>query len=458
MDHGPGGAYLVGRRNSPHVQDLRDFLSRNRVAFRWVDLDRDPLVRALGARVPTGLRLPIVVAADGSVAQWPSGKDDETDLNLARAQLAERVGLHTCPEKDLYDVVIVGAGPAGLTAAVYAASEGLDTVVVEHHAVGGQAGTSARIENYPGFPDGISGGDLAEAAFSQAARFGAEFVIGSDFTSTTTDDEGNALVTLVNGAVVRARAGIGATGSHYRQLHVPGVHELLGSGVYYGSAPREAAFHRDGHVFVVGGANSAGQAALYLAEFAAHVTMVVRAKSLADEMSTYLVARCEEHPRITVRTNAQVERALGEERLEALSIDTAGRIETLDADALFILIGGVPSSGRVDWVRRDDAGFFMTGPDVLADGGRGTWWKLEREPLFLESSTPGIFFAGDVRHGSIKRVASAVGEGAMAVVQVHRYLAELNGRARAERLRAVHPRTPAETPMSTRENSTNHQP
>ena len=225
-----------------------------------------------------------------------------------------------------------------------------------------------------------------------------------------------------------ARAGIGATGSHYRRLDAPGVHELLGAGVYYGSAPREAAYHRDGHVFVVGGANSAGQAALYLAEFAAHVTMVVRAKSLADGMSQYLVARCEAHPRITVRTNAQVVRALGEERLEALHIDVVGQVEIVDADALFILIGGVPTSGRVDWVRRDDAGFFLTGPDVLADGGRGTWWKLEREPMFLESSSPGIFFAGDVRHGSIKRVASAVGEGAMAVQQVHRFLAEKNGR------------------------------
>ncbi len=262
-------AYLVGRRHSPHAQDLRDFLSRNQVAFRWVDLDRDPLVRALGARVPDRLRLPVFVGADGSLTEWPGGDDDETNLNLGRAQLAERAGLHTRPDKELYDVVIVGAGPAGLTAAVYAASEGLDTVVVEHHAVGGQAGTSSRIENYPGFPDGISGSELAESTFDQAVRFGAEFVIGCDFTSTTADEEGNVRVTLVNGAVVRARAGIGATGSHYRSFNVPGVEELLGAGVYYGSAPREAAFHRGGHAFVVGGANSAGQAALYLAEFAA---------------------------------------------------------------------------------------------------------------------------------------------------------------------------------------------
>ena len=185
--------YLVGRRNSPHVQDLRDFLSRNRVAFGWVDLDHDPLVRALGARVPDGLRLPVFVYADGSVSEWPAGDDDQTAYNLARAQLAERVGLHTRPDKDLYDVVIVGAGPAGLTAAVYAASEGLDTVVVELHAPGGQAGTSSRIENYPGFPNGISGNDLAEAAFDQAVRFGAEFVIGCDFTTATADEDGNAL-------------------------------------------------------------------------------------------------------------------------------------------------------------------------------------------------------------------------------------------------------------------------
>jgi thioredoxin reductase (NADPH) len=421
--------HLVGRRSSPHVQDLRDFLSRNRVAFEWVDLDHDPLVRALGGRVADGLQLPVFVYADGSVSGWPAGDDDETNFSSARVQLAEHVGLHTRPDKELYDVVIVGAGPAGLTAALYAASEGLDTVVVELHAPGGQAGTSSRIENYPGFPDGISGNDLAAAAFEQAVRFGAEFVIGCDFTNATADEEGTARVTLANGAVVRGRAGIGATGSHYRHLDAPGVQELLGAGVYYGSAPREAAYHRDGHVFVVGGANSAGQAALYLAEFAAHVTMVVRAKSLADGMSQYLVARCEAHPRITVRPDAQVVRALGEERLEALHLDVAGQFELVDADALFILIGGVPTSARVDWVRRDDAGFFLTGPDVLADGGPGTWWKLEREPLSLESSSPGIFFAGDVRHGSIKRVASAVGEGAMAVQQVHHFLDEHERRA-----------------------------
>ena len=337
--------HLVGRRHSPHVQDLRDFLGRNRVPFGWVDLDRDPLVRTLGARVPDGLRLPIFVYADGSVTDWPADDDDQTAYNVARSDLAERVGLHTRPDKDLYDVVIVGAGPAGLTAAVYAASEGLDTVVVEHHAPGGQAGTSSRIENYPGFPDGISGGELAAAAFDQAVRLGAEFVIGCDFTNVTADEEGNVHLTLVNGAVVRGRAGIGATGSHYRQLDAPGVHELLGAGVYYGAAPREAAYHRDGRVFVIGGANSAGQAALYLAEFAAQVTLVVRAGSLGDGMSHYLVARCEAHPRITVRTRARVVGALGDGRLEALRIDVDGQIERVDADALFILIGGVPTSG-----------------------------------------------------------------------------------------------------------------
>jgi thioredoxin reductase (NADPH) len=417
--------YLVGRRSSAHVHDLRDFLSRNRVAFGWVDLDHDPLVRALGARVPDGLRLPVLVYPDGSVVEWPAG-DDEIAYDVARANLAERVGLHTRPDKDLYDVVIVGAGPAGLTAAVYAASEGLDTVVVEQHAPGGQAGTSSRIENYPGFPNGISGSDLAASAFDQALRFGAEFVIGSDFAAATADEDGIARVTLLNGAVVRGRAGIGATGSHYRRLDAPGVNELLGAGVYYGSAPREAAYHRDGQVFVVGGANSAGQAALYLAEYAAHVTIVVRSDSLARGMSRYLVTRVDAHPRIRVRTNAHVMGASGDDKLQALRLDVAGEIQIVDADALFILIGGVPTSKRVDWVRRDEAGFFMTGPDVLADGGRGTWWKLEREPMYLESSTPGIFFAGDVRHGSIKRVASAVGEGAMAVQQVHRYLAQQN--------------------------------
>jgi thioredoxin reductase (NADPH) len=422
--------YLVGQRHSPHVHDLRDFLTRNRVPFGWVDLDRDPLVRALGARVPEGLRLPLAVYPDGSIVEWPACDDDVTAFVRARADLAEGVGLHTRPDQDLYDVVIVGAGPAGLTAAVYAASEGLDTVVVEHHVPGGAAGTSSRIENYPGFADGISGDELAAAAYQQALRFGAEFLIGCDFRSTGLDDDGHVAVALVNDAVVRGRAGIGATGSHYRTLDAPGVHELLGAGVYYGSAPRDAAFHRNGSVFVVGGANSAGQAALSLAELAAHVTMVVRANSLAEDMSQYLVARCEAHPRISVLANANVVRAQGEERLEALHIDVSGDVRIVDADALFILIGGLPTSGRVDWVRRDDAGFFLTGPDVVADGGRGTWWKLEREPFSLESSTPGIFFAGDVRHGSIKRVASAVGEGAMAVLQVHQFLAAQRGERR----------------------------
>ena len=419
--------YLIGRRSSPNVSRYRDFLARNLVRSRWVDVERDPLIHLLGVGGLEGKSLPLFLFPDGSCLETPPAECAELFTEL-RAELAERVGLHARPIKELYDLLVVGAGPAGLTAAVYAASEGLDTIVVERHAPGGQAGTSSRIENFPGFPNGISGKELAEAIYAQALRFGAEIIVGADMVSARREPDDTIEITLVNGSHVRARAAIGAPGVHYRRLDAPGVEELIGSGVYYGSAIVEAAFHRGGNVFVVGGANSAGQAALHFAKYAASVTMVIRGASLDQRMSRYLVDRLEAEPSITVRVRSRITRAVGDGRLERLVIadETASEEVELPADALFIMIGGIPVSERVEgWLRRDENGFMVTGADVLAGGDRDRWWPLERDPYPLEASQPGVFIAGDARHGSVKRVASAVGEAAIAVQLVHRYLAAL---------------------------------
>ena len=419
----PGDAsdrvYVVGYRTSPHTQDYRDFLERNNVPYQWVDIELDPLARFLGATSDVeGVRLPVFLFPDGSRLEPSAGEDEPTAFMRTRAELAERVGLHARPSADLYDVAILGAGPAGLTAALYAASEGLSTVLVEQHAPGGQAGMSARIENYPGFPNGLSGQELAEAAHEQAVRFGAEIVLGSSIGSVGIVEEGAIAFHLVNGSVVRGRAGIGATGFHFRRLEAEGVDEFVGAGVYYGAAASDVIYHRGGDVFVVGGANSAGQAALHVASHARSVTLLIRGDSLEEDMSQYLVDRCGEHSRITVRTGTRVDRASGDGKLERIVIESDGEELELPADALFILIGGTPSTTSCpDWLRLDPHGFVLTGPEV------GRPWRLEREPFFLESSQPGMFFAGDARHGSVKRVAAAVGEGAMAVQLVHRYLA-----------------------------------
>jgi thioredoxin reductase (NADPH) len=426
----PPETYLIGCRSAPHVHDYRDFLERNRVPFRWIDVDRNPLVRFLDASETLRQRsLPFFLFADGSRLDPFSGSDRELSFARTRAELAVRVGLHAHPREDDYDLVILGAGPAGLTAAVGAASEGLRTLVVERHAAGGQAGESTRIENYPGFPQGISGSDLARSAHDQAVRLGAEIVVGSQMIQSWPEPDGSLAFELANGDVVRGRALIGAMGSQYRRLKAAGIDDLLGAGVYYGSAPSDVLFHRDGDVFIVGGANSAGQAALHAADFARSVTLLVRGSSLLDGMSQYLVERCENHPRIEIRTNTRVMRVLGDGKLEQIAVvDIAsGEEYELHADALFILIGGEPTSSCAKgWLRRDEHGFLLTGPDVLEEGEVGRSWTLKRDPYFLESSQPGAFFAGDVRHGSVKRVASAVGEGAMAVQLVHRYLAGSN--------------------------------
>jgi thioredoxin reductase (NADPH) len=434
--------HIVGRRSSPYVHEYRQFFERNGVPFRWIDLERDPLVRLFfgSADVLADTRLPFFLLDDGSRVDVVPGGGGESGHAQTLALLAERVGLHVRPDRELYDLVIVGAGPGGLTAAVYAASEGLATIVLEKFAPGGQAGTSARIENYPGFADGISGSEFAQSALRQAVRFGAEVLVGCDFSSIGPEPDGTFRIVLVNGAVVRARAGIGAIGSHYRRLEVPGVEELVGSGVYYGSAPREAHFHRDGLVYVVGGANSAGQAALQLAEFARAVTLIVRAGDLGASMSQYLVDRLEQHPRITIRTKSRITRAIGYRRLERLVIhhDASDTDESVSADALFILIGGEPTSRRVaNWLRLDENGFYLTGNDLLTDSRTDPRWPLDRQPYPLESSQPGVFIIGDARHGSIKRIASAVGDGALAVQYVHRFLGESRRSAAAREVHLV---------------------
>jgi len=441
-----GPTYLLGRAATPGAAETRRFLARNGVPFQWVDLDDDPLARLLGGDgALAGHRLPCVLFADGSVLEGPerfmrtrfvrgtgdgaatevSAADQRAYLETARftTELAARVGLPTRPEHELYDVAILGAGPAGLTAALYAASEGLRTLVVEALAPGGQAGTSARIENYPGFPNGISGAELAESTYAQARRLGAEVLVGVELVTAGPGGDRTLAMELTSGAAIRARAGVAANGAHYRRLEAPGVDRLIGAGVHYGSSPREAELCRGQDVVVVGGANSAGQAALHLADVARRVTIVCRSTSLDEGMSRYLVERIESHPSVAVRARSEVVEARGERQLESVLLrdGETGEETEVGADALFVFIGAQPmTSGVAGWLERDEHGFLVAGPD-LARNGNGRW-PLDREPLLLESSQPGLFVAGDIRHGSIKRVASAVGEGAMATALVHRYL------------------------------------
>jgi thioredoxin reductase (NADPH) len=444
-----GFIYLLGRAATPGAAETRQFLSRNGVAFRWVDVDDDPLARVLSAgRALSDVRFPCALFEDGSMlegpeqfmrtrfvpatahgavpAVTPEEQRAYRETKLFKHELATRVGLPTRAQHELYDVAIVGAGPAGLTAALYAASEGLPTLVIEALAPGGQAGTSARIENYPGFPNGISGAELAGSIHAQALRLGAEILVGVELLQAMPGDGARFALELTGGETVHARAAVAANGVHYRRLEAPGVDELIGAGVHYGSSPAEAALCRNCDVVVVGGANSAGQAALQLADVARSVTVVCRSDSLDRGMSQYLVDRIEAHERIQVRNRAEVVEARGDERLASVVIHDDARGERVEAgaDALFVMIGGRPMTAGVEgWLRRDDHGFLVTGPDLLADGQPA--WPLERPPLFLESSQPGLFVAGDVRHGSIKRVASAVGEGAMAVALIHQYLGKL---------------------------------
>jgi thioredoxin reductase (NADPH) len=407
---------LFGRRGQAAAETARDFLLRNEVPLRWVDLDLDPLAELLSDREIATATQPMALFADGSRLEAPEKYAEPTpgrldparysDYGAAavwRTELATRAGLPTRPRHDDYDVIVLGAGPAGLTAAVYGASEGQRTLIVEFHAPGGQAGTSSRIENYPGFPDGVSGAELADSAYRQAQRLGAEFLIGVLVVRARPHADRSVEVEFSSGSTIRARSGVMATGVAYRRLDIRDIEELIGRGVRYGSPSGEAVGYEGRSVAVVGGANSAGQAALHLANHAAQVTMLVRGDSLERGMSRYLVARIEQHDRIIVRTRTEVVGVDGRERLEGVAIKGPEGEQALPTDALFVLIGAEPlTAGVQDWLRCDDRGYLMTGPDLLESSDR-SWWPLERDPLFLESSQPGLFIAGDVRHGSIKR-------------------------------------------------------
>jgi thioredoxin reductase (NADPH) len=404
-----GGVRIVGHRFSKESHDLRDFLARNRVPARWLDVERDHEARELLAVADVDPeRLPVALLEDGAVLERPTV-----------LELAERLGVSAQPAEEHYDLVIVGGGPAGLAAAVYGASEGLKTVMVESEAPGGQAGQSSRIENYLGFPTGVSGSDLARRATDQARRLGAELVSVQDAVTLNAEGAGR-FVELSGGNTLSSTCVLVASGVSYRKLDVPGFESLTGAGIYYGAAPAEARSCSNQRVAIIGGANSAGQAAVYFSSHASHVTMLVRGESLAASMSHYLIEQIERLDSVDVRTGTQALAAEGNGRLSALKIRGPDGEETLDADACFVFIGASP---RTDWladvVARDDRGFILAGPDV-PDAA----WPLPREPYALESSVPGVFVAGDVRARSVKRVASAVGEGSMAVSLIHQYLAE----------------------------------
>jgi thioredoxin reductase (NADPH) len=405
---------VVGHRWSAPSHEVKDFLTRNQVPFKWLELERDgdaaTLLAASGGDVD---HLPLVIIDTGQTLHAPS-----------TAEVARAFGLSSTPALPFYDLIVVGGGPAGLGAAVYGASEGLRTVLVEREATGGQAGQSSRIENYLGFPGGITGGELAWRATTQARRFGAEMLLTSDVANL--DVCGSArVVGLANGSQLSAHAVLLATGVAYRRLAVPGLEAFAGSGVYYGATATEAQSCAGEDVYIVGGANSAGQAAVFFARFARRVTIMVRGHDLERSMSHYLIEQIRQLPNVQVRTCCEIIGASGSDHLERLRIADrdAGTEEEVEASWLFVFIGADPCT---DWlckqVVRDEKGFVLTGPDLLSDGQLPADWPLERQPYYLETSVPGIFAAGDVRGQSVKRVASAVGEGAMAVTLVHRYL------------------------------------
>ena len=412
---------IVGPRSSERVHELRDFLSRTQVHHRFLDVQRDDEARNLLSESETGsISLPLVVLADGTRLAEPS-----------RSELAEALGIPTRPRHAEYELVIVGGGPAGLAAAVYGASEGLRTVLIEREAPGGQAGQSSKIENYLGFPSGVSGTDLAQRALRQSRRFEAEIVHLCGAEKLVAEGPAR-ILRLANGSELRSPTVLIACGVSYRRLDVPGVDRLVGRGVFYGGAMTEARSSTDRDVLIVGGANSAGQAALHFARHARRVTMLIRADSLEARMSRYLVDRICATPNIIVRAASEVESVAGDIRLEEVVVRDlrTGETETLSTHGLFVFIGAQPQTGWLEGsVARDSRGFVLSGRELLAEDC-SPGWSLERDPFLLETSTPGVFVAGDVRRGSIKRVASAVGEGAMAVQLIHEYLADPTGDSR----------------------------
>jgi len=413
-----GGIRVIGNRWSPQPHQVKEFLARNQVPYQWLDIELVEEAQHLASyanpqRMPL---LPLVLLPDGERLEQPSN-----------VQIAQKIGLKTQAERPFYDLVIVGGGPSGLAAAVYGASEGLETVMIEREAPGGQAGSSSRIENYLGFPVGLSGSDLARRAVTQARRFGVEILTPQEVTGVRVEDPYR-IVKLADGGEISCHALLIATGVAWRKLNVPGLEELTGAGVYYGAAQTEALTCQGEDVYIVGGANSAGQAAMYFAKFARQVTMLVRGDSLQKGMSQYLVDQIGAMENISVQLNSSVVEAKGETSLSAITIldATTGEKQTVAATSLFIFIGATPYTDWLDGVvQRDKRGFVLAGPDLLRDGKPPKGWTLERAPFLLETNVPGIFVAGDVRYGSVKRVASGVGEGAIAVQFIHQYLSKV---------------------------------
>jgi len=485
------GVRVVGHRWSPRSFEVRDFLARHHVPYQWLDVETEPEARRLAAlamkesgdggaaaagegAVPSagngsggtaaGETHGTAAASEGeregagegegvedtapagepavaasapaaeTVAWTPAGRlpvvyfaDNSFLVEPSRAQLAERIGLRTRAESRFYDLVIVGGGPAGLAAAVYGASEGLRTLIVERDAPGGQAGTSSRIENYLGFPAGLSGAELARRAVAQAQRFGVEILNPQEATGLRREDPYR-IISLSDGSEVSCHALVVATGVSYRKLAVPGIDRLTDAGVYYGAAMTEAISCKGEDVFLVGGANSAGQAAMYFSRYARRVVILVRGDSLSKGMSHYLVDQILQTPNIEVRVHASVVGVHGDETLEAIDVadSTAGTVETLPGRSLFIFIGAEPRTAWLDGVvERDAHGFLLAGSDLVRDGKLPAGWNVDRQPFLLETSVPGVFVAGDVRHGSVKRVASGVGEGSITVSFIHQHLAHI---------------------------------
>jgi thioredoxin reductase (NADPH) len=413
------GIRVLGTRWSPKSYELRDFLARNRVPYQWIDVElsaNDPetklLLEALG---PEAAELPVVLFPDGTKL-----------LEGVPSDVAQRVGLRTRAQTNFYDMAIVGGGPAGLAAAVYGASEGLHTVMIEREAPGGQAGMSSRIENYLGFPTGLSGGDLARRAVVQAQRFGVE-ILAQEVLGVRVEGPYR-FVKLADGSEISCHALMIATGVQWRRLNAPGIDRLQGAGVYYGGGSTEALSCQGEIVYVIGGANSAGQAAMNFAKYADRVVIVVRGASLSSSMSQYLIDQIKETPKIQIWPNATVAEAHGDTHLEEISFlcSDTGKLERVPANAMFIFIGALPQTDWLDGiVERDNLGFIHTGPDLIRAGERPRGWMLDRDPFLLETNVPGIFAVGDVRHGSVKRVASGVGEGSVAVQFIHQYLSKV---------------------------------
>lgn len=411
------GLRIIGHRWSAQAFQLKDFLARNLVPYQWLDVESNPEARDLLTHAGADpARLPVVILPHGDVLVQPS-----------QSELAGRIGLDTAASLPFYDVIIVGGGPAGLAAAVYGASEGLRTLIVERQGPGGQASMSSRIENYLGFPSGLSGADLARRAVAQARRLGAEIMTG-EVVGVRVEGQYR-IVTLTDGSEISCHALLITAGVSYRRLDAPGVERLTGAGIYYGGALSEAIATKGENVFIVGGGNSAGQAAVHFATYAACVTILIRGDDLGKAgMSQYLIDRIEQTPNIRVWKHATVAEALGDTHLEALRISdsSTGQVHTVQSSAMFIFIGAEPYTAWVDGLlATDSGGYLLTGPDLAESKNGAPRWPLRRQPFLLETNVPGVFAAGDIRHKSIKRIASATGEGAMAVSFIHQYLSTL---------------------------------